>query len=382
MAKAPVGEPPVWIYLPYVDEQATGLQRYASEMILAMKRAGLRFELIIGELHGEPAWLSSIPHRVAIARSLSRRLPRPLLALARLFWVQVWFPLTLGWARRGTLLAMAHELPAFPRNRQIATVLDLTDYKSFSGRDRLSTRLRNALWIAGLRRSQTAVAISGATRRDLLDTFPVDPDRVQIIYGGVDPAVFKPQPHSQAGTPARPFLLYAGTLDPHKNLPFLFDVFTRLRDKGLDIELKLVGRHDSNRAKMLIETIPPHFRGDVEFVGFVTDEGLAEIMSRCAAFVFPSRNEGFGLAPVEAMACGAPVVAADAGSLPEVVGAGGTLLSPDDADSWVAELTRLLADETYRQHSSARALSRSRAFTWAEAAEAYRRLISPPAGPS
>jgi glycosyltransferase involved in cell wall biosynthesis len=382
MAEAPVGESPAWIYLPYVDERATGLQRYASQMILALKRTGLRFELIIGELHGEPAWLSGISHRVAIARSLSRRLPRPLLAFARLLWLQILFPLKVGRARRGTLLALGHELPPFPRQRQIAVVHDLTDFKSFSGRNGPATRARNALWKAGLRRSEIVVAISNATRSDLLDTFQLDPDRVCVVHEGVDFALFKPLPAEASSTPTRPFLLYAGTLDPHKNIPFLLDVYRRLRNELHDIELKLVGRHDPRRANAMLETIPPHLRGDVEFVGFVTDEALAEKMSRCAAFVFPSRNEGFGLAPVEAMACGAPVVAADAGSLPEVVGAGGTLLSPDDAESWVAELKRLLTDETYRQHSSARALARSRAFSWAEAAEAYRSLIAPPAGPS
>jgi glycosyltransferase involved in cell wall biosynthesis len=98
-------------------------------------------------------------------------------------------------------------------------------------------------------------------------------------------------------------------------------------------------------------------------------------MRNCAAFVFPSLSEGFGLAPVEAMACGAPVVSSAATSLAEVVGEGGVLLSPTDHDGWVRELSSVLSDKEYRRELSRRALGRSSTFSWDRAAGAYRKLI-------
>lgn len=365
----------IWIYLPYVDAQAAGMQRYASQMIVALHRSGLRFELIVGELHGEPAWLKDITYRVAIGGGVSRRLPRPLVAFARLLWLQFAFPAATGAMREDVFLALGHELPPFPRTRQIAVVHDLTDFKSFSGRDTLATRARNTLWKAGLRRSARVIAISQATRDDLLDVFRLDPRRVEVVYEGFDPYLFRPAA-APATRPSR-FLLYAGTLDPHKNVAFLLNVFGRLRGQFPDLRLKLVGRHDAGRRAALLAAVLPPLRADIDFLGFVSDAELAALMGQCAAFVFPSRNEGFGLAPVEAMACGAPVLAAGAGSLPEVIGEGGVLLSPNDVDAWVSELARILSDDTYRAELSARALTRSHAFSWDDAASAYRRLLTP-----
>ncbi|CAA9389299.1 MAG: Glycosyltransferase, partial [uncultured Chloroflexia bacterium] len=341
-------ERPIWIYLPYADEQAAGMQRYASQMIKALRKNGVAFELIVGEVHGHPAWLKGTTHRIAIRKPLARLLPRALLAFLRLLWLQTIFSFVIG-RRGGTLLALAHELPPFPRIRQVAVAHDLTDFKSFAERGGWGTRARNALWGAGLKRSAQVIAISEATRRDLLEVFKLEPSKVHVVYEGVDTKLFNPEA-AAAGQPAeRPFLLYAGTLDPHKNLPFLLDVFADLRSRIGYIDLKLVGRHNPQRVAALLQGVPTPFKGNVDFVGFVPDEVLASMMAGCSAFVFPSRNEGFGLAPVEAMACGAPVLAADAGSLPEVIGAGGVLLPPEDAEAWLDELERTLTDAAYRE---------------------------------
>lgn len=366
--------PRLWIYLPYVDARGAGMQRYGSEMIKALHLSGCAFELIIGELHGRPDWLDGLDYRVALGSRLASILPRPLAAFARLLWLQLVFPFSVG--RRGdTLLALAHELPPFPRIRQVGVAHDLTDFKSFSGRDNRATRFRNALWRKGLKRSARIVAISQATRQDLIDIFELSPEKIEVVHEGVETMLFRPRANGATGE--APYLLYAGTLDPHKNVPFLLEVFVRLRARFERLELKLVGRHDEKRASAMLYALPAEARPAAHFIGFVPDENLAELMAGCEAFAFPSRNEGFGLAPVEAMACGAPVIAAHAGSLPEVIGDGGVLLSPDDLDGWVDELTRVLSDSAYRGSLAARALSRAACFSWSDAAKAYARIVTP-----
>ena len=102
----------------------------------------------------------------------------------------------------------------------------------------------------------------------------------------------------------------------------------------------------------------------VSFVGFVPDEDLAHLYSASLAFVLPSFLEGFGLPAVEAMACGAAVIASDRGSLPEVVGGAGHLFDPSDLEALTPALRHLATDETYREELRAQSLDRSRDFQW------------------
>ena len=360
-----------YIYLPYADEQATGMQRFGSEIIKALLRTGLQAEVLIGEVQGQPRWLEGVPHKVVLGSALTRRLPRAMTALLRLLWVQFGFPIH---ARRGaTLLTLAdRDLAILPLVRQIAVVHDLTQAGRYRQEARAGHKFRIRLWKIGLHRSDRVIAISTATRDDLVEVFGIPPDKIQVIDEGFDPAIFSP---GERRGGARPALLYAGTLAPNKNIPFLLEVFTELRGRGFDVELQLVGRYPPEQFEALIAAVPPEHRSAVVPVGFVTDTELAERMRNCTAFVFPSLSEGFGLAPVEAMACGAPVVSSEATSLKEVVGEGGLLLSPHDRQGWVEALERVLTDEAWRAELSERALRRSRAFSWDQAALAYRDLI-------
>jgi glycosyltransferase involved in cell wall biosynthesis len=368
------GESRTYIYLPYADEQATGLQRFGSEIIRALLRTGMEAEVLIGEVQGQPQWLTGVPHKVVLKSGLTRRLPRPATSLLRLLWLQFVLPLR---ARRGsTLLTLAdQDLAVFPLVRQIAVVHDLTQAGPY--RQKASAAQSVRIWLSkiGLRRSEQLIAISPATRDDLVNTFAIAPDRISVIDEGFDPAIFSP---GERRSGARPTLLYAGTLAPNKNIPFLLEVFAELRERGFDVELQLVGRYLPERFQELVAAMAPEHRAAVLPVGFVSDAELAERMRSCTAFVFPSLSEGFGLAPVEAMACGAPVVSSEATSLKTVVGEGGVLLSPHDRQGWVEALVRVLSDESCREELSRRALRRSRAFSWDRAAQAYRELIELP----
>jgi glycosyltransferase involved in cell wall biosynthesis len=366
----PIGR--AFLYLPYVDEQGTGMQRFGSEMIRALLRSGLDAQVLIGEVKGSPPWLEHTPHKVLLSGSAARMLPRPLAALARLLWVQFIAPLK---ARRGdTLVTLAdRDLAIFPLMRQIAVAHDLTQARSLRQQHSKALELRVRLWIGALRRSERVIAISGATKDDLIRSFGVREEQIRVIYEGFDPRIFYPR--KEGRSTQRSYLLYAGTLAPNKNIPFLLEVYSELRRRGLEIDLRLVGRYAPERAEELIAAVPLPYRTSVHFDGFVSDEELGEKMRGCTGFVFPSLSEGFGLAPVEAMACGAPVISSEATSLAEVVAEGGVLLSPTDSNGWVRELTRLLQDEHYRAELSRRALRRSEHFSWDEAARAYREVI-------
>jgi len=185
--------------------------------------------------------------------------------------------------------------------------------------------------------------------------------------------------------PAAPLVLYVGGISPHKNLDGLLSAFARVPDPA---HLVLAGDHSGDsflgcypqlvelRARLGLES-------RVTFTGFVPDEDLALLYNAATVLAQPSFDEGFGLPAVEAMACGVPVAASRAGSLPEVVGSAGLFFDPRDPADMAATLARILGDAELRGDLAAQATQRASLFTWsAAAAQAVRLLEATAAGPA
>lgn len=223
------------------------------------------------------------------------------------------------------------------------------------------------------------LTVSEASRRDLINWFRLEPGRVRVIPEGSEDC-FRPIPAGRDSLtvlkrwgvdPVRPYLLYVGGLSPHKNLLRLLSAFADL-DRP-EVQLILVGDlgdvFHTHVPELRAEVERLALRGRVHFTGFVPDEDLAYLYSGAIALVQPSILEGFGLPPLEAMSCGTPVVCSRTGSLPEVVGEAGIYFEPTDVVEMAGALRRILDDERTRQGLAARALIRSRRYTWTAAAE-------------
>jgi glycosyltransferase involved in cell wall biosynthesis len=232
---------------------------------------------------------------------------------------------------------------------------------------------------AAARWADRIVTVSHAARRDLMAWFRLPEDRVGLVTEAPDP-VFHPRPEGPESDavlarhgldPRGRFLLYVGGLSPHKNLPRLIEAFARACAAR-----RRAGPGGGPRRRL------PHARagaaprrwrggglgGQVRFPGFVPDDDLAFLYSRALALVQPSLMEGFGLPPVEAMACGTPVLSSTAGSLPEVVGDAGVFFDPTDVAAIAGAIAALLADPAGRDLRTARALRRAAGFSWAASA--------------
>ncbi len=197
------------------------------------------------------------------------------------------------------------------------------------------------------------VVPSDFVRERALDRLGLDPARVRSIPLGVDHERFTP-----GDAPREPFLLYPARPWPHKNHQRLLEAHALLRRRRPDLRLVLTGVGSERLAG------PP----GVEGRGSVSPDELVGLYRRCACLVFPSRYEGFGSPPLEAMACGAPVAAARAGSIPEVCGDAAALFDPDDTSAIVAGVEQALERaEALREAGLARAAG----YTWARAAEAH-----------
>ena len=174
-----------------------------------------------------------------------------------------------------------------------------------------------------------------------------------------------------------------GWITARKNLGVLLAAFERLCARGYDGRLVLVGRRynfgDDDAFERALAASP--YRERVVLAGMAPDEDLPALYSGADLVIFPSLYEGFGIVPVEAMACGAPLIASSAGALPEVVGEGGVLVAdPTDAAAFAAEAERLLSDPAQRAAQGARGLAWSRRYSASEAAEktlaVYERVLS------
>jgi glycosyltransferase involved in cell wall biosynthesis len=227
---------------------------------------------------------------------------------------------------------------------------------------------------------------SEASRQQIIELYRLDPAHVVTAPFGVDLALFRPARPGAAeiisgagGDPARPYVLFVSTVHPRKNLPALRAAMSALAGRGLPHGLVVVASRPADRedAASLFEDAGaelPGAAGRVVLLRGLSDIELAAVMAGATAFCLPSLWEGFGLTALEAMACGVPVVVADRGSLPEVVGDAGVVCEPD-AEAIEEALFSLLTDPERMAALSRDGLARSLRFTWQATAQGWYRAL-------
>ncbi len=262
----------------------------------------------------------------------------------------------------------------------VVTIHDMSSLLFPSSSDLRGT-LHEERYRRGALRASRVIAVSNSTRRDLEAVLPIPPGRIRTIYSAPDPVFSNNHVDSAQEQQVLerysirwPFILYAGTVRPQKNVPRLVEAFAVLRcefenhPEYRDLRLVIIGdelsRNPSVRRAVIATRVEPYVR----FLGFVPIDTLKVFYRAAAIFAFPSLYEGFGLAPLEAMACGTPVVASNLPSLVEAVGDAAELVTPDNVFDIARGLRELLLDRERRgRMSSAGPLHASR-FSWDETA--------------
>jgi glycosyltransferase involved in cell wall biosynthesis len=232
-----------------------------------------------------------------------------------------------------------------------------------------------------VRRADHVIADSESTGRDLVRLLDVPASKVTVIHSGVEPR-FRPiadratleAVRQRYNLPER-FILSVGTLQPRKNFTTLIEAFSRLKLGAgswklgtRNLKLVIVGGKGWLYEAVFARVETLGLQGEVLFPGFVADEDLPPLYNLAEVFALPSWYEGFGLPPLEAMACGTPVVTSNTSSLPEVVGDAGLMVEPIDVEGLAAEMGRVLGDSDLRREMVQRGLARAREFTWERAA--------------
>ena len=284
--------------------------------------------------------------------------------------------------------ATEHLLPRLKHMRTVFTLHDLI-FRFFPQhhlpRNRIYLTLAMPLF---LRRAERVICVSQQTRRDVQRLYHVPDAKLRVIYEGVDSRFYRVtnaavlnRVRERYSLPPH-FILAVGTIEPRKNLATLFEAYRALINDApadrqshiSDLKVVVVGKQGWMVESSFRAVHERGLTGRVKFTGYVADEDLPALYTLADVFAFPSVYEGFGLPPLEALACGTPVVCSDASSLPEVMGDAGLLVPPTDARAWMLALGRALTDASLRRDLAARGPRQAGRFTWADAARQTRRV--------
>ncbi len=305
----------------------------------------------------------------------------------RILWEQACLPWLIQAEKIDVLHSPVNIQPLVLPSKGVVTVTDLSFLlfpQSLGGARR---RYQSLLTKASSQRATGLIAISHSTAHDLQKWFDVPVERITVVYPGVSTA-YHPikdrgllEDFRRRGSLADKFILFVGTLEPRKNLVMLLRAYAEFRRRtGGSHKLVLAGGRGWLYQPILAEVEELGLRGEVLFPGFVPEPELPLWYNAADAFVYPSLYEGFGLPPLEAMACGTPVAVSRASSLPEVVGDAGLLLEPDDKSAWAEAMIQLCFDHNLRSELSARGPVRALEFSWTraakETAQVYERVCS------
>ncbi len=352
-----------------IGAQQGGNETYIRNLIVALAELDQKnqYTLYFSVAQAAAAW------RNRYANFSVRQLPPPTPL------VRVPLALALELRRRPVdVLHVQYTAPPFCPVPVVTTIHDLAFEhlpETFTRRGKAQLRLtvrRTA------RQAAQILTVSEFSRQDIIKTYRLPPERITVTHNGCE-AQFTPQPTSEGEAEkikhkfgiARDYLLAVGSVQPRKNLLRLLRAYVLLREQqpSFQLQLVIVGRQLWLYKEVLREIKQQNFATDVIVTGYASDEDLPALYRSAVALVYPSLFEGFGLPPLEAMACGTPVITSNCSSLPEVVGKAALLVNPYEAADITQTIWKLAQDVPLRAQLREAGIEQARQFTWRAAAE-------------
>lgn len=270
-------------------------------------------------------------------------------------------------------------VPILYRKPYIVTIHDLT-LSFYPGKKLTKKHHRVGYHLTlenSLKTSKKIISVSENTKKDILTLHKISEEKIATIYNGLNPE-FKEQTNQTIVKTTlekykiqKPFLLYTGVWRSHKNLTNLIRAFKKLREiYNLDIELVITGKEDPHYPEVKQQAFGLKLEQHVKFVGLVPEKDLVNLYSSAEIYCFPSLYEGFGLPPLEAMACKTPVAASNISSIPEICGKNNLVLfNPANVDDIAEKIYTLYTDKTLQEKLTTRGLEHIKQFSWQKMTE-------------
>lgn len=274
-----------------------------------------------------------------------------------------------------------------PLNRYCKRVMTFHDLSYLRFREFFS--VRRDLWhrfqislFGKSGRPDRIIAVSESTKNDLIEHYGIEPEKVTTIYSGISDTIVRPSQEEldefrKKNELPREFILFLGKLEPRKNVPALIKAFNLIKssNKFENLNLIVVGAKGWLFKDIFEEAERSPHRSKITFKNYITDEDKKFYYSLASVFVYTSFFEGFGFPPLEAMACGTPVVASNNSSLPEVVGDAGILVDPYNAVDISNGVKAVVGDHNLRNALIKRGYERVNIFDWKRCAEQTMEVI-------
>ncbi len=360
------------------QKEKTGIATFASNLLKAINKLAADNSYDIFTLNDrELEAAGKEGFKIHSFPGLFHRLPVEFSWICWYLWQYTGFNLQLGAIKPDVYLSLDFSLPGYRKCPRVCMVYDLTPLL-LEGAYPARFKARYKMQVDhAVKHADIVVTISEAARKDILAYFTVDPEKIKVIYPGFDESTFTPEkdPENDSGVLHGhginyPYILYLGALENKKNIPRLIEAFEKVK-KDVDIPHRLVlgGKRSWNDVEIFKKIDGSPVRNDISYIGYVPYRDLPVLLRNADVFVFPSLSEGFGIPPLEAMACGVPVITSDSSSLPEVVADAGLLVDPHDVDMMAGAVSRVLSDRELRLDMINRGLQRAKLFSWQKAAQ-------------
>ncbi|MEY2402889.1 MAG: hypothetical protein QOD38_440 [Acidimicrobiaceae bacterium] len=340
-------------------DRRTGVGAFASEVLTRVAR---RDDIeVVGycvSWRGRDRLADLLPDGVTLAT-------RPLAARPlRQLWKRVDWPSIAWWTGRVDVVHGPNfVVPPAGGATALVTVHDLTfvRYPELSTRDTLEypDLIRRAL-----RRGAHVHAVSDFVAAEISDVFGVDSERVHVVPNGVDPVTSGDPAAGRRVAGGDRYVLALGTIEPRKDFPLLIDAFDLLAADDPDVRLVVAGQDGWGADAFADALARAHHRHRVVRPGWVDDQTRADLLAGATVFAYPSRYEGFGLPPLEAMAAGTAVVATRTGALPDVLGDAALFVESGDAEQLAAALADVLTDIAVRDSLADRGRRQAARYSW------------------
>ncbi len=271
--------------------------------------------------------------------------------------------------------------PTLPRTRSLLTVHDLSFLRVPDAASASLRRYLEAVVPRSVARADRVLAVSQATKDDLIAFYRTPPDKISVLYSGVDDRFSRVTDKlalqavlAKHGLKDKTYVLSVGTVQPRKNYSRVIRALASLQDQGLDMHYAIAGGSGWLEDEMYRSIKETGLEDRVHILGFAPDEDLPALYTGARALLAVSLYEGFGLPVLEAMACGTAVITSDLSSLPEVAGTAGILVNPLDSDAISAAMMRLLTDAALRRQLAAAGIEHVKRFSWAKTARRHKSI--------